>query len=107
MGVVGPILAYVAGSLMLGMGVFLVLTGHFPAWWRARLLWPVARPTAAVAHVMGLAAILIGASVLAVGFSLILPEVAAGILVLVAIAAYVVGLVLYALSAWISRRHTA
>ena len=41
---------------------------------------------------------------LAVGFSLVVPEVAGGILVLVAIAAYVLGLVLYVLSTWVSRR---
>ncbi len=104
MGYVGPILAYLVGSVFLGIGIYLVLTGSFPGWWRERLLWPVAHPTARVAQLMGLAAILIGASVLAVGFSLVVPDVAGGILVLVAIAAYVLGLVLYLLSTWMSRR---
>lgn len=107
MGYVGPVLAYLAGSVFLGMGIFLVLTGSFPGWWRRRLLWPLGRPTERAAHLMGAAAILIGASILAAGFSVIVPDVAAGILVLVAIAAYAVGLALYLLSTWVSRRHTA
>lgn len=107
MGYVGPVLAYLAGSAFLGVGIFLVLTGGFPGWWRQRLLWPLSSPTARAAHLMGVAAILIGASILAAGFSVIVPDVAAGILVLVAIAAYVAGLVLYLLSTWVSRRHTA
>lgn len=107
MGYVGPVVAYLSGSVFLGVGIYLVLTGSFPGWWRRRLLWPLGSPTAPAAQLMGAAAILIGASVLAVGFSLIVPDVAGGILVLVAIAAYVLGLILYVLSTWVSRRHTA
>lgn len=107
MGYAGPVLAYLAGSLFLGMGIYLVLSGSFPGWWKRRMLWPIANPTARVAHVLGLAAGLIGCSIVAIGFSLILPDTAGGILVLVSVAAYVLGLLLYLVSTWMSRRNVA
>ncbi len=104
MGYVGLGLCYVVGGLLLGAGIYLVLTADFPGWWRRRLLWPLVRVTPRVVRAHGLAAIGVGASVIALGFSTIVPEVAGGLLVLFAVAAYLAGLVSFLLSTWLSRR---
>jgi hypothetical protein len=97
-------LTYVVGGALLGAGIYLVLSGSFPGWWRKRMLWPLVRVTPTVARLHGWAFIGLGASVLAIGFSTIVPELVGGGLVLLAMVAYVVGAALFVLSTWVSRR---
>ncbi len=96
--------AYVSGALLIGGGLYLVMRGTFPAWWQRRLLWPLVRVTPTVAHLQGVAAIGLGASILIIVFTTIVPETTAGILVLVAFAAYLIALALFLFSTWLSRR---
>lgn len=96
--------AYVSGAVLVGAGLYLIMRGTFPAWWQKRLLWPVVRVTPRVAHLQGWAAIGLGASILAIVFSNVVSESFAGLLVLGAMAAYVIGLCLFLLSSWLSRR---
>ena len=91
-------------TLLVGAGLYLVMRGTFPTWWQRRLLWPLVRVTPTVAHLQGWAAIVLGASILAIVFTTIAPMVVAGLLVLVALAAYLVGVVLFLFSTWLSRR---
>jgi len=96
--------AYVFGTMLIGAGLYLVMRGTFPAWWRSRLLWPLVRLTPTVSHLQGWAAIGLGISVLAIVFTTVAPELVAGVLVVLAMAAYLVGLVLFLFSTWLSRR---
>ena len=96
--------AYVGGTVLVGAGLYLVMQGSFPAWWQRRFAWPLVRVTPLVAHLQGAAAIVIGASVLAIVFTTVAPDTVAGFLVLGALAAYVIGVALYLVSAWVSRR---
>ena len=91
------------GTVLVGAGLYLVMQGSFPGWWQRRFAWPLVRVTPLVAHLQGAAAIVIGASVLAIVFTTVAPDAVAGFLVLGAIAAYVVGVALYLFSAWVSR----
>lgn len=104
MGYVVEGIAYVGGTVLIGAGLYLVLRGNFPAWWRERLLWPLVRVTPTVSHLQGWAAIGLGASIIAIVFTTVAPEVVAGILVLLAIVCYVVGVALFLFSTWLSRR---
>jgi hypothetical protein len=97
-------LAYVAGGALLGCGAYLLTRGDFPGWWRGRLLWPLVAVTPVVARFQGWAAVGLGLSILAIGFTPIVPEVAAGGLVLGAMVAYVVAVALFLYSTWLSRR---
>jgi hypothetical protein len=103
-GYLGLGLAWAVGGVLLGAGLYLVLSGHFPAWWRDRMLWPLVHVTPEVAHLQGWAAVGLGASVLAIGFSTLLPELPGGGLILGALLAYVAGAGLFVYSAWLSRR---
>ena len=96
--------AYVGGTVLIGAGLYLLMRGNFPTWWQERFAWPLVRITPLVSHLQGVAAIVIGASVLGIVFTTVAPESYAGWLVVAAIAAYLAGAVLYALSAWLSRR---
>ena len=96
--------AYIFGTVLIGAGLYLVMRGTFPAWWRRRLLWPLVRVTPAVSHLQGWAAIGLGISVLAIVFTTVAPELVAGLLVVLALAAYTVGLALFVFSTWLSRR---
>jgi len=96
--------AYVFGTVLIGAGLYLVMRGTFPAWWRRRLLWPLVHVTATVAQLQGWAAVGLGVSILAIVFTTIAPDLVAGMLVVVALAAYLVAVVLYAFSTWLSRR---
>jgi hypothetical protein len=96
--------AYVGGVALIGAGLYLVMRGSFPAWWRQRFAWPLVRVTPTVSHLQGIAAIVLGVSVITIVFTTVAPEVLGGFLVLGAIAAYVVGVALYAFSTWLSRR---
>lgn len=104
MGYVLEGVAYVGGTMLIGAGLYLVISGNFPAWWRQRFAWPLVRITPLVSHLQGAAAIVIGASVLAIVFTTVAPETAAGLLALAALAGYVIGVALYLVSAWVSRR---
>lgn len=97
-------LAYVAGGALLGAGAYLVLRGDFPGWWRERLLWPLVRVTPAVARLQGWSAVALGLSILAIGFTPIVPEITAGGLALLAMVAYLAAVALFLYSAWLSRR---
>lgn len=104
MGYVLEGVAYVGGTMLIGAGLYLVMRGNFPSWWQRRFAWPLVRITPLVAHLQGVAAIILGASVLAIVFTTVAPEALAGLLVLGALAAYVIGAALYLVSTWLSRR---
>jgi len=93
--------AYVSGVLIIGGGVYLAMRGAFPDWWGA---WPLAKVTPRAARLQGLAVIVLGASILPIVFTTVTPAAVGGGLVLGAIAAYMVGLGLFGISAWSSRR---
>ncbi|MGA7911563.1 MAG: hypothetical protein WB682_03495 [Candidatus Dormiibacterota bacterium] len=104
MGYLAQGLAYVAGGALLGGGAYLLMRGDFPGWWRERLLWPLVAVTPAVVRFQGWAAVGLGLSILAIGFTPIVPEIAAGGLVLVAMVAYLAAVVLFLYSTWLSRK---
>jgi hypothetical protein len=97
-------IAFLSGALLIGAGLYLLLRGTFPAWWPARLLWPLGQVTPFVARLQGLTAIGLGASILVIVFTSIVPATTGGILVLAALAAYVLAVLLFLFSAWLSRR---
>jgi hypothetical protein len=96
--------AYVAGGLLIAGGLYLVMRGAFPAWWQQRLLWPLVRVTPTVAHMQGVAAVGLGASIVIIVLTSVVPAAVGGILVLVAFVAYLVALALFLFSTWLSRR---
>lgn len=98
--------AYVLGGALLGAGVYLVRRNDFPGWWQEWMLWPLIRVTPRVTHLQGWAAVSLGVSILALGFTPIVPEVVGGVLVLLAMLSYVVGVLLFSYSAYLSRRAT-
>lgn len=99
--------AYVVGAALAGMGFFLTRQGAFPGWWRPWMMWPLVRQTPHVIHLMGWAGIALGASILAIGFTPLVPELLGGVLVLAAMVAYLAGVVLFAYSTYLSRRPTS
>jgi hypothetical protein len=107
MGYVVEGIAYVGGTMLIGAGLYLVMRGTFPAWWRQRLLWPLVRVTPTVSHLQGWAAIGLGVSVIAIVFTTVAPMVVAGILVLLAMVSYLVGVAFFLFSTWLSRRPAA
>lgn len=96
--------AYVGGTMLIASGVYLVMRGTFPTWWRRRLLWPLVNLTPRVSHLQGWAAIGLGASVIAIVFSTAAGDVVAGLLVVFALALYALAVGLFLLSTWLSRR---
>ncbi|HEV2414269.1 MAG TPA: hypothetical protein VGX27_05635 [Candidatus Dormibacteraeota bacterium] len=100
-------IAYVAGSLLIAAGLYLVLRGSFPGWWRQRLLWPLVRDTPRVSHLQGWAAVALGISIIALVFTTVASEVLGGALVVLALVAYIGAVVLYLFSTWLSRRPAA
>jgi hypothetical protein len=100
-------IAYVSGVFFIGVGGYLIMRGSFPEWWQKRFRWPLVQITPRVSHLQGLAAVGIGISIVALVFTTAVPDVAGGILVAFALAAYLAGLVLYLFSTWLSRRPTA
>jgi len=96
--------AYVSGVLLIGGGLYLILRGSFPGWWQRRLMWPLVRVTPTVAHLQGWAAVGVGASILAIVLTSVAPEGVSGLLVWLAMVAYLAGLLLFLFSTWLSRR---
>lgn len=96
--------AYVGGVVLIACGVYLVMRGTFPTWWRRRLLWPLVHVTPRVTHLQGWAAIGLGASIIAIVFSTAAGDVAAGLLVVFALALYAVSVGVFLVSTWLSRR---
>jgi hypothetical protein len=95
--------AYIGGTFLIGAGLYLVMRGSFPSWWR-RLMWPLVHVTARVSHLQGWAAVGLGISVLSIVFTTVAPAVVAGALVVFALVMYVLAVALYLFSAWLSRR---
>jgi hypothetical protein len=98
--------AYVLGGVLVGAGVYLSRQDDLPRWWERWMPWPHVEVTPRVVHLQGWAVLALGASVLALGFTPVVPEVVGGALVLAAIVAYVVGVALFVYSAYVSRRQT-
>jgi Zn-dependent protease len=97
-------LAYVGGTGLIGAGLYLVMRGNFPEWWRQRLMWPLVRVTPRVAHLQGWAAVGLGISILAIVFTTVAPDLLAGILTAFAFIAYLAAVALFLFSTWLSRR---
>jgi hypothetical protein len=98
--------AYVIGGALLGAGLYLTRQDEFPSWLHDWMLWPLVRVTSRVTHLQGWAAVALGASILALGFTPVVPEIVGGMLVLLALLAYVVGVALFIYSTYVSRRAT-
>ena len=98
--------AYVLGGALLGAGLYLVRRDDFPSWWQDWMLWPLVRVTPRVTHLQGWAGIALGVSILALGFTPVVPEVVGGVLVLLALLAYLAGVALFGYSAYLSQRAT-
>jgi hypothetical protein len=95
---------YAVGGPLLGIGLYIVLRGGFPAWWMEWMLWPVKQVTPQIARLQGLTVVGLGASIVAAGLSTWVSQFLGGLLVVLAIAAYLVGAGLYVYSTWLSRR---
>jgi hypothetical protein len=95
---------YLLGAAMLGGGFYLVRHRNFPGWWNGKLLWPLVHVTPRVTHLQGWAAAAFGVSILAIGLGALLQDITGGILVIAGMLGYVVGVVLFAYSTWLSRR---
>ena len=96
--------AYVLGAALLAVGLFLVRRSTFPDWWKGWMLWPLVRVTPRVTRLQGWAAVGLGVSILAIGFTPIVPDLVGGLLVLAALLAYLAGVLLFLYSTWLSRR---
>jgi hypothetical protein len=100
-------ISYAVGGPLLGIGLYLVVQGSIPGWWKDWMLRPVVRVTPAVARLLGLTAIGLGASLVALGLTTFVSESVGGALVFVALATYLVGAGLFVFSTWLSRRRMA
>ena len=96
--------AYAGGSILILAGLYLVMRGTFPAWWRRRMLWPLVHVTPRVSHLQGWAAVALGISILALVLTTVASEDIAAVLVVFALVAYLGALALYLFSTWLSRR---
>lgn len=92
---------------MLGIGLYLLIRGAFPGWWKEWILRPVVRVTPAVARLQGVTAIGLGASIVAIGLVSMVSDHIGGLLVIVAMAAYLIGAGIFVYSTWLSRRGLA
>ena len=97
-------ITYALGGPLLGIGLYLLIRGQFPAWWRDWMLWPGAKVNPAVARLTGLTAIGLGLSLVGIGLSTLVPEFVGGLLILVAIVCYLLGAGVFAYGTWRSRR---
>jgi hypothetical protein len=100
-------LEFALGGALLGIGIYLIRHSTFPSWWRRWMLWPLVSVTPSVTHLQGWAAVGLGGSILAIGFTPVVPDLAGGVLVLLAMLGYLAGVVLFLYSTWISRRPAA
>lgn len=96
--------AYIGGTALVAGGLYLFIRGALPGWWQRRFMWPLVRATRGVARFQGLAAIALGASLIALVFTTVAAESLAGVLAIAGLAAYVVAVGFYVLSTWLSRR---
>jgi hypothetical protein len=97
-------ISYAVGGPLLGIGLYLLIRGAFPGWWREWILRPVVRVTPGVARLQGLTAVGLGASLVAIGLSSMVSDHLAGMLVVIAMATYVIGAGIFVFSTWLSRR---
>ena len=100
-------ISYAVGGPLLGIGLYLLVRGSFPGWWKEWILRPVMRVTPGVARLQGLTAIGLGASLVAIGLSAMVSDHIGGLLVVVAMAAYLIGAGIFVYSTWLSRRGLA
>ena len=100
-------IAYAVGGPLLGIGLYLVVQGSFPGWWKGWMLRPIVRVTPTVARLQGVTAIGLGASIVALGLTTFVSDVVGGALVFVALASYLIGAGLFVFSTWLSRRPMA
>jgi hypothetical protein len=100
-------ISYAVGLPLLGIGLYLVVQGSVPGWWKDWMLRPLVRVTPAVVRLQGLTAIGLGASLVALGLTTFVPEFVGGALVFVALATYLIGAGLFVFSTWLSRRPMA
>jgi hypothetical protein len=98
---------YAVGGPLIGIGLYLLLRGSFPGWWKEWLIRPLVRVTPGVVRLQGLTAIGLGASIVAIGLSMLVSENTGGMLVVLAMAAYLIGAAVFVFSAWLSRRAPA
>lgn len=98
---------YVLGGALLGIGLYMVIQGVFPRWWKEWILRPVIRTTPGVARLQGVSAVGLGLSLVAIGLSGLVSRFVGGLLVVLAIVAYVAGAGIFAFSTWLSRRRVA
>jgi hypothetical protein len=98
--------SYAVGGPLLGIGLYIVVRGTFPGWWMEWMLWPVKRVTPGVARLQGATVVGLGASIVAIGLSMWVSQFVGGLLVVLAMAFYLVGAGLYVYSTWLSRRGT-
>ncbi len=98
--------AYVLGGALVGAGLYLSRQDDFPSWWQRWMLWPLTQVTPRVVHLQGWAGVALGISILALGFTPVVPDVVGGALVLAAMATYLAGVLVYGYSAYLSRRQT-
>jgi hypothetical protein len=98
---------YAVGGPLIAIGLYLLVRGSLPGWWKEWLLRPVVRVTPGVVRLQGLAAIGLGASIVAIGLSMLVSENTGGLLVVLAMAAYFIGAGVFVFSTWLSRRPVA
>ena len=72
---------YAVGGALLGIGLYIVLRGGFPAWWMEWMLWPVKQVTPQIARLQGLTVVGLGTSIVAIGFSTWVSQFLGGLLV--------------------------
>jgi hypothetical protein len=97
-------ISYAVGGPLLGIGLYLLIRGAFPGWWKEWILRPVVRVTPAVARLQGVTATGLGASIVAIGLSSMVSDHIGGLLVVTAMAAYVIAAGAFVYSTWLSRR---
>ena len=100
-------ISYATGGPLLGIGLYLLVRGAFPGWWKEWILRPVVRVTPAVARLQGVTAIGLGASIVAIGLVSMVSDQVGGLLVIVAMATYLIGAGIFVYSTWLSRRGLA
>ena len=96
--------AYIGGTLLVALGLYLFIRGALPGWWQRRFMWPLVRATRGVARFQGLAAIALGVSMIALVFTTVAGDSLAGGLLIAGVVIYLFAVALYLFSTWLSRR---